>query len=129
MSFLAVKLKELVVPLVQPFAIVLKALDDVSHKCFSNVLADDWLESIKHFEDCFDKLDRAWTPKVHALVFHVPEVIRVKERALGPYSEQTGESLHYKWDKYVEQRFSKLPKKKFPDPMLHALVRFNADNI
>ena len=63
------------------------------------------------------------------MVFHVPEVIRVKKRALGPYSEQTGESLHYKWDNYVEQRFSKLPKKKFPDPMLHALVRFNADNI
>ena len=53
----------------------------------------------------------------------------MKKRALGPYSEQTGESLHHKWDKYVEERFSKLPKKRFPDPTLHALIKFNQENI
>ena len=117
--------------IVQPYADALAALDAVSSKCFSNILADDWQESIKRFEDSFEKLDRAWTPKVHALVFHVPEFINAREpkRALGPYSEQAGESLHHVWKDYVQKRFSKLPKGKFPDPKLHALARFNAENI
>ena len=114
---------------VQPLANTLAALDEVSSKCFSNVLADDWQESIQRFEDSFVKLGRAWTPKVHALVFHVPEFIRSRNRALGPYSEQTGESLHHVWKEYVKERFSKLPRGKFPDPTLHALVRFNAEHI
>ena len=63
------------------------------------------------------------------MVFHVPEFIRSRNRALGPYSEQTGESLHHVWKEYVKERFSKLPKGKFPDPTLHALVRFNAEHI
>ena len=115
--------------LVQPHIRTLAALNEVSSKCFSNVLADDWQESIDHFEDCFKELGRAWTPKVHALVFHVPEFIRARGRALGPYSEQPGESLHYLWTAFVTERFSKMPKKKFSDPLLHALVKFNQENI
>ena len=127
------KLKELSLPedilvTVQPLAALL-ALDAVSSRCFGNVLADDWQESIDGFEDSFVKLDRAWTPKVHALVFHVPEFIQARNRALGPYSEQAGESLHHIWKKDVKERFSKLGKSKVPDPQLHALVWFNADNI
>ena len=75
------------------------------------------------------KLDRAWTPKVHALVHHVPEFIEDRDRSLGPYSEQPGESLHHVWTKFVNERFSHLPKSKFPDPVLHALIRFNAEHV
>ena len=130
------KLKELaagrdedILSRIRLLADTLLALDAVSKKCFSNILAEDWQESISHFEDCFVKLDRAWTPKVHALVFHVPECIRHRERALGPYSEQTGESLHHVWAEYVKERFAHLPKKRFPDPVLHALIRFNAERV
>ena len=119
---------------VAPYADVLRTIDAVSHACFGNVLADDWEDSIEKFNRAFDKLPRAWTTKVHALVYHLPEFIRAREtegilRPLGPYSEQTGESLHHVWKDFVQKRFSKLPKKKFPDPTLHALVRFNAENI
>ena len=48
---------------------------------------------------------------------------------MGPYSEQAGESLHHVWKDYLEKRFSKMPKGKCSDNKLHALARFNGENL
>ena len=116
---------------IKPYAKVFRCMDRVSSKVFGNILDPTWEDEIKEFGRLFNALSRSWTPKVHALVYHVPQFILAGEmpRALGAYSEQAGESIHYRYKEFFKKRFSKLPKKHAEDPELHALVVFNSENI
>ena len=117
----------------QPYVDVFKCLDAISHKCFGNHLHPDWKEEINKFSEVFEAVHRynGWTPKMHALVHHVPEFISAKERPrpLGIYSEQAGESVHHNYKVYFEKRYKKLPKSAAPDHELRALVRYNSENL
>ena len=116
---------------IKPYAKVFRCMDRVSSKVFGNILDPTWKDEIEEFGRLFNALSRSWTPKVHALVHHVPQFILAgeKPRALGAYSEQAAESIHHRYKEFYSKRFSKLPRKHAEDPQLHALVVFNSENV
>ena len=65
----------------------------------------DFENKIALFKDSFDSLPvKTVTPKIHAILYHVPEFCSEHQKALGFFSEQASESVHSKfndvWQKY-----------------------------
>ena len=56
------------------------------------------------FTQDYMKLGISVTSKVHAVIFHIAEFCEMTGRGLGPWSEQTGESVHHDfketWKRY-----------------------------
>ena len=76
------------------FITALKSIRDVVSSCYGNELSPDFLEKITTFSRNYMKLGISVTPKVHAVIHHVGEFCVMTGRGLGPWSEQTGESVH-----------------------------------
>jgi hypothetical protein len=77
------------------FASAFRAFNNVVESCFGNVLLPNFAAALNDFRSSFAELEIAPTPKVHAVIHHVGEFCRLKKRGLGPWSEQTSESLHF----------------------------------
>ena len=72
--------------------------------CYGTNLKSDYKEKINAFSHCYHELKISVTPKVHAVFHHVSEFCEIVQMGLGPWSEQTNESLHSdfntKWRDY-----------------------------
>ena len=132
--------------IIRPFTDVLRCMDAVSSSCFGNVLDDDYMSRIEEFERLWNLTPktkaggRRWFPLAHALRFHVPQFCDRRDSALGPFSEQAGESLHHVLQDQWDTRWKKLPKSRAVgknhgevvegvDPDLRAVVAFSSENI
>ena len=62
---------------------------------FLNTLLDKSLAHIIAFDTQFDKLGISKINKIHAIVTHVPEFIKMTGKPLGIFSEQAMESVHH----------------------------------
>ena len=76
-----------------------EACNDAVTSCFGTQLADDFEEKIELFSTCYLKLNISVTPKLHAVMHHVPEFCKVKGIGLAPWSEQCSESIHHDFSK------------------------------
>ena len=83
---------------VLPYVRALRDFRKVVKSCFSAVLHGTFEDDIQAFRESFMDLDLSVTPKVHALIFHVPEFCRRRGTGLGVFSEQASESVHYKFN-------------------------------
>ena len=85
---------------------------------------------MEKFEKIYMKLNVRVTPKIHAVFHHVEEFCTCKGRGLGPWSEQTSESLHHEfnecWNKYI---IKDEESEKYGDRLLKAVNMFNNLNL
>ncbi len=72
-----------------------KAFTEVVDACFGKELAADYKDKINYFHMCFASLEGVnITPKLHALIFHVPQFCDYHGLGLGHFSEQASEAVH-----------------------------------
>lgn len=69
--------------------------NDEVNGCFNKVLAFNYQMLIDDFFIKFLKLGISVTPKVHAVKWHLPEIISMHGAAAGFYSEQASEQVHH----------------------------------
>ena len=81
------------------FADALVKFDKVVAGSFGMVQSKTIQADIRAFEIAFMKLGISVTPKVHAVIEHLPEFLALGYGPLGPYSEQTTEAAHYDFAK------------------------------
>ena len=101
---------------IEKFIKAFKSFNAVVEACYGKDLHPDFERRIAVFAMDYLKLGISVTPKVHAVFFHVTEFCLMTGQGLGPWSEQTGESVHHDfkqiWKNYkvnnIERRTSNL---------------------
>ena len=94
---------------IQPHLHFLRAFSKVVSSCFGFQLQPDYAEKFRLAREAFDSLVKATAElpgkrrvryfyKVHVLLFHVEDFVD-EFGALGPFSEQAGETVHSAWMK------------------------------
>ena len=112
----------------QPFLRVLQEFRKVVDSCFGFTLDKNYASYIKEFKNAWRSLIAAyphqfrWNYKIHVLCCHVPEFVK-RRGPLGPYSEQSGESLHSSWTS-TWKRYKHQPKTTPEERLLNAVVDF-----
>ena len=111
----------------RPFISAFRSFNDVVEACYGNKLADDYVAKIRRFQTDYMKLGISVTPKIHAVFFHIEEFCEFSGMALGPFSEQTAESLHQEFEKCWENFYIKdFDNPSYPDRFLSAVKVFNS---
>jgi hypothetical protein len=86
-----------------PFISAFKAMNKVVETCFSNLyVVPDVLENqLNHLKKMYIATGLSETIKIHSITCHLKDcIIFLKNRGLGMWSEQTGESIHREFLKY-----------------------------
>ena len=118
-------------PKVKKFAVAFKALNDVVSACYGFELAPDYDDKISKFSRAYLDLKINVTPKIHAVMHHVSEFCSLTGgRGLGPWSEQTGESIHHDF-KQTWQRLeiNKTEHKLYGKNLLQAVSTYNSQHL
>ena len=117
----------------QNCAVFVKAFEDfnnVVESCFSHQLQQDFLRKIDEFRKSYAQLHIPVTQKVHAVLFHVPEFCTLKNQGLGPWSEQTSESVHHDfaiiWQNY---KIRSTDNPSYAKKFLAAVSRYNSQRL
>ena len=77
------------------FVTAFRCLDHVIHSCFGTLLEPDYISHIHEFKQAYTDLDISITPKVHAIIHHIPQFCNSVGVGLRSFSEQAPESVHY----------------------------------
>ena len=86
------------------FVTAFKSLNRVVHSCFGTALDPDYIAHIDAFKQAYTDLNISITPKIHAIIHHIPQFCNSVGAGLGRFSEQASESVHYSF-KTVWARF------------------------
>lgn len=86
-------------PTCNVFINALRSFNAVVSSCYGSNLKPSYKEDIKRFRIDYSKLGISVTPKVHAVMYHIEEFCEITGRGLGPWSEQSGESVHHDFKK------------------------------
>ena len=112
------------------FVVALEAFNDVVTACFSSNLCPNYVEKIGRFRNAYFDTKLSVTPKVHAVFYHIKEFCSMKGMGLGPWSEQTSESLHHAfkdcWENYLIKDNTHVS---YGDRLLAAVRMFNNLNV
>ena len=112
------------------FANTFSLFNEVVVACFGDKLEENYKEAIADFTEAYMHLKISVTPKVHAVMFHVEEFCSMTGKGLGPWSEQTSESLHREftkcWDNFLVKD-SDNPR--YGKKLLQAVHMFNSLNL
>ena len=112
------------------FVTVLRLFNIVVKGCFGYELSKDYRNNIKEFTIAYHQLGISITPKIHAVMFHVEDFCEFTGKGLGPWSEQTSESLHREFSKCWEKFFvKKSDNPVYPERFLAAVQHFNSLNV
>ena len=111
------------------FGICLQMLWEVKKSCFGLELNEGWDDRIQEFDKQFDKLGISKSNKVHAIVTHVPDFIRMTGEPLGRYSEQAMESVHQDWEKtWVDYKRGEIAES-FHEQLFKCVVKYNSSHL
>ena len=70
------------------------------------------------------------TPKVHAVFFHVAEFCDIVGTGLGPWSEQTAESLHHDFSQIWNNfKVADMDHPEYAKRLLDAVVMYNSQHL
>lgn len=72
------------------------------------------------------KLSLDPTPKIHILLYHVPEFISMTGKPLGIFSEQASESVHFAFNEHAESYKINYRKDNVGSKLLRAVCTFNS---
>ena len=108
------------------FGRTLKKFNAVRLSCFGKTLDADYQKKMDAFEASFKRLqgDINQFPKFHVIIKHVPEFC-ARYGPLGPYSEQTFESVHYEFAKTWGRYSRPIGTSDYATQLLKAVVDFN----
>lgn len=108
---------------------VLEAFSDVVQACFGYELDPTYILKIDEFCERWTSAGLPVTPKLHMVMFHVPEFCREHQEGLGRFSEQTTESIHQEfdgtWKNYKVPDTSVL----YNEKLLNAVVAYNSAHV
>ena len=112
------------------FVAAFSDFNDVVSSCYGSDLKSNYKRTIAKFRASFLKLNISVTPKVHAVFYHIEEFCALKGMGLGPFSEQTSESIHHEFTKLWENYLIKdLSHPLYAEHLLHAVQMFNSLNL
>ena len=111
------------------FARCLAKFNEVRLACFGQDLKPGYKERITEFHQAFLCLGLNVTPKVHAVIVHIPQFCDKTGKGLGYWSEQASESVHSDF-KLTNNRFKvNQAHPDHPEKMLRAVVKYNSSHI
>ena len=111
------------------FASTLTTFNTVRNACFGKYLLPNYKDEITSFHKEYLKLNLSVTPKVHALICHVPQYCDNTGMGLGISSEQASEAVHADF-KRVWERYCLPPNHpRHGDQLLRAAVKYNGLHI
>ena len=113
------------------FALTLGALDTLVHKTFGMVLRNGWASAHAEFTAAYLKLGISITSKVHIIMAHLPQFIRLQGSSLGKFSEQAFESVHFDFDnKWLTTHCVVDPKNpKYSSALRQTILEYNAAHL
>ena len=123
-------LEEMVPEKLKGFVNAFRAFDQVVQSCYSKILAEDYKEKILEFKECYTKLGISVTPKVHAIIHHIPDFCDMKKMGLAPWSEQTAESIHSDFNKVWSNFIVRdTDNPEYGKRLLEAIVTYNSQHL
>ena len=103
----------------------LKAFNEVRLACFGQDLQTDFKEKIAKFKTSYQKLDMEVFPKIHIVFDHIGDFCD-RHGPLGPYAEQSFESVHYAFAEMWKTSYKRnMDDESYPGKLLDAVVQFN----
>ena len=103
---------------------------DVVDSCYGSHLQHDYTTKIETFKTSYQKLRIPITPKIHAVIFHITEFCSSKGKGLGPWSEQTSESVHRDflrvWNNY---KIRSTQNNNYGKQLLSAVCKYNSTHL
>ena len=89
---------------------VMKTLNNVKKTWFGLSLGISYKNHINAYKEAYMALNKKVSPKVHAVVIHVPAFLesmadKYPGKGLGFWSEQASESVHYDFKQFYEQGY------------------------
>ena len=113
-------------PALQKFAEALRSFDAVRKSCFGEHLSSTFMSDIELFRSAYMKLQISVTPKIHAIIDHVPEFCQLKKVGLGKFSEQASESVHSDFQKTWQRFAVPLSHEQVAKRLLQAVIKYNS---
>ena len=106
------------------------AFDEVVMSCYGTVLQQNYKQKIEEFQKKYLNLKVSVTPKLHAVFFHVAEFCNMVGTGLGPWSEQTAESLHHDFNEIWKNfEVRKIEHPEYAKRLLDAVVMYNSQHL
>ena len=76
------------------------------------------------------KLGISVTPKIHTVILHIVEFCKIMGRELGPWNEQTGQSVHHDlketWKRY---KVNDTDREIYGENLLKAVSAYNSQHL
>lgn len=108
---------------------VFRAFDGVVDSCFGEILSDDYKDKIDNFHDAIKEIGIKFTPKIHSVIFHIPEFCELTGRALGFYSEQSSEQVHHDFNIHTNNFYFNLNQADCEQKLLRSICACNSKHI
>ena len=109
----------------KPYGTALKALNEVRIACFGQDLDPNFKAKILKFKSTFAKLPMEVFPKVHIVFDHIGDFCD-KYGPLGPFAEQSFESVHYAFNEIWKTSYKRnMDDDSYSGKLLDAVVQFN----
>ena len=123
-------LLDTMVPLPQKrFVRALRALNNIVISCFGELLTPTYVSDITEFRQAFLDTELSITPKIHAILTHVPQFYQMKNQGLGLFSEQAGESVHHDFSVHWERFKVPFQHQVFGNRLAKAVMNYNSRHI
>ena len=111
----------------------IKAFNEVRNNVFGTELKSGWKESLKNFRKSYSTIKNISRPlKVHILSCHVEDFVNEYSngKGLGFYSEQTGESIHAKFEPcFNNYKMKNKDSLKYGKRLMNAVVEFSSMHV
>ena len=118
-------------PLLLPYIVAMKSFNEVRKSCFGMDLHDDYAERIHKFQAdqkvLQDDFGFSVTVKAHCLFYHFIPWLDKWQLPLGLVSEQTGESIHCRFHRFIQNKQVSNPNSKdFAENLLKVVNSWNS---
>ena len=116
--------------MVKKYADAFNSFNEVVSSCYGDELKDNYIERIQSFSLAYKRLGISFTPKIHAVIFHIPEFCAVTGRGLAPWSEQTTEALHYDFEQtWKKFRVRDMENPSYANHLFRAACTYNGQHV
>ena len=123
-------LEDLAPPKFKRYIDTSKTFNEVAHACCGKTLSSDYQEKIKRFRISYRRLKISITPKVHSVCFHISEFCELVKMGLGPWGEQTCESIHSDFKKIWENyKIKSTEHGDYAQRLLDAIINYNSQHL
>ena len=120
-------------PKIENHIAALKSFNKLKQQIFGNTIISGWQTTLKEFYNLYNNIENiSKPPKVHILVTHVEEFLikYAGNKGLGFYSEQTGETIHQKFEQVFDKyKIKNIDSEQYGLRLRRAVVEFSSTHI